>query len=81
MAWNDRAPQDRATAQIIIVFGAMVTVASGILLWSTLASAGFDNVTRLGLPVWLVAALATVGGLWMVWRGVVMHRADKSPRR
>lgn len=81
MAWNDSAPRDRAAAQILTVFGSLVTAASCILLWSTLAFGRFDDVTRLGIPVWLLAGLGIGGGLWIVWRGIAMYRADQSPRR
>lgn len=77
---RQRTP-DRATAQILIVFGSLVTAASCILLWSTLAFGRFDDVTRLGIPVWLLAGLGIGGGLWIVWRGIAMYRANQSPRR
>ncbi|MCM3501824.1 hypothetical protein M3667_08055 [Microbacterium sp. P26] len=81
MAWNDRAPQDRATAQIIICFGGMVSVVGIALFWGAAASGALGEITRRGIPVWLLAPLCIAFGVVLIWRGIVMHRSDKSPRR
>lgn len=81
MPWNDRAPQDRATAQIVIVFGAMVLVVGIAVAWIALATGNITDTTRRGFPIWLLAPLVVLFGGWLIWRGIVMYRADKSPRR
>jgi threonine/homoserine/homoserine lactone efflux protein len=81
VSWNDRAPQDRATAQILIVFGGIVTALGVGLFWVAVTTHALDDTSRRGLPMWLLAPLGALGGAWLIWRGIVMYRADKTPRR
>jgi protein-S-isoprenylcysteine O-methyltransferase Ste14 len=81
MPWNERAPQHRATAQILIVFGAVVVLLGVGTFVIALAAGNVTDTTRRGFPIWLLAPLAALFGCWLIWRGIVMFRADKTPRR
>lgn len=81
MPWNGRAPEDRATAQILIVFGAMVLALGIGAFWVAAANGNLDGTTRRGFPIALIAPVVAAFGGWLVWRGIAMYRADKSPRR
>lgn len=80
MPW-DRAPQDRATAQILIVFGAMISGVGIVVLWVAIATGALNDVSGRGIPTWLLAPLAIAAGAYLILLGVKMYRADKSPRR
>ncbi|CAL4861118.1 hypothetical protein [Microbacterium sp. MM2322] len=77
MGWNDRVPQDRATAQIVIVFGGIVIVLSVLLLFSIIANGDPGHLSRRGIPVWLLTVLAAAFGGWLIWKGVAIWRADE----
>lgn len=77
MAWNDRAPQDRATAQIVIVVGGLVIVMSLLLLVSIIANGDPWRLSNRGIPVWLLTVLTAAFGVWLIWKGVTIWRADK----
>lgn len=77
MAWNPRAPQDRATAQIVIVFGGIVIVLSTLLLISMIANGDPWQLSRKGIPVWLLTVLTAAFGVALIWKGVTVWRADR----
>lgn len=73
MGYNGVAPQDRATAQILIVMGSLVTL-GGIAALIFID----PSVTIRGIPSRLVTPFLALGGVWMLWRGVNMWRKDGS---
>lgn len=83
MPWNDKAPQDRATAQVLIVFGSLVTLLSAgvFMVGATQGKLADADGFLLPLPTWILALLLLAFGLVIIVRGIVIFRSDKSPRQ
>ncbi|MFE1643948.1 hypothetical protein ACFM35_00025 [Microbacterium sp. P01] len=81
MAWNGRAPADRASAAIGIVMGSLVLLFGLGFAITSAINDKLDDLTFLGIPVWISAAGCVVFGIVAVWRSIIMYRRDQSPRR
>ncbi|MFE1664556.1 hypothetical protein [Microbacterium sp. P02] len=81
MAWNGRAPADRASAAIGIVMGSLVLLFSVGFGITSVINGWLDDLTLGGIPVWISAAGCVVFGVVAVWRSILMYRRDQSPRR
>ncbi|MFE1664542.1 hypothetical protein [Microbacterium sp. P02] len=81
MAWNGRAPADRATAVVGIVMSSLLLLLSvGFAITSAMNNKLGDLTLVGGIPVWIPAAGCVVFGVVGVWRSAVMYRRDESPR-
>lgn len=66
------APQDRATAQLLIVMSPLVALggAAALLFMDP------QGLTRWGIPAWVLSTAVTVFGVVGVIRGIRMWRKD-----
>lgn len=75
MRYNGVAPQDRATAQILIVMGSLLTLGgvAGLIFFDLSESSGR------GIPMWIAVPVVTAFGVGAVVQGIRMWRRNKPP--
>jgi hypothetical protein len=69
MAWNEKAPQDSATAGIVIVMSSLLLVGSVVALFFL----DLSQTGRGGIPMWVIVPSCAIFAALGVIHGIRMH--------